>query len=455
MKTFLSRICLTVAMLLSTLAVSAYDFEVDGIYYHILSATDLTCEVVSGDIPYNGDLVIPSGVQYKNKTLIVNSLSAECCAECNNLISIQLPSTVKTLGRRCFAGCSHLSSIALPELTMISESCFSNCIALASIEIPESVMSLKPSCFYNCKSLSTLSLPSGIVEIPKSAFENSGLTSIIIPKEVQSFGENCFAGCDKLSKLYLNGNIEAGALRCGAKKLTIGEACDNITLAGMGYSLYTKETPGEVYLYDRYDIYYTDFTAPYYLNTLIIEDGLTPLMMSVDDCSIKPSARVYEDKYRESKTHLQESWSSSLEVLYIGRELRSEDDVYLWATNLTSLTIGPNVNRLDRISGSHEKLEFLKSLNPVPPIISALRLTEVQFASLEVEVPEEALEAYQADPVWGKFWNLKGVGVESVTADSTKTITGRYNLSGTPVDEDYKGLVVVRFSDGTAKKTIQ
>lgn len=70
-------------------------------------------------------------------------------------------------------------------------------------------------------------------------------------------------------------------------------------------------------------------------------------------------------------------------------------------------------------------------------------------------MPEEALEAYQADPVWGKFWNLKGVGVESVTADSTKTITGRYNLSGTPVDEDYKGLVIVRFSDGTAKKIIQ
>lgn len=35
-------------------AVSAYDFEVDGIYYNILSATDLTCEVTKGKSTLGG-----------------------------------------------------------------------------------------------------------------------------------------------------------------------------------------------------------------------------------------------------------------------------------------------------------------------------------------------------------------------------------------------------------------
>lgn len=49
-------------MLLTILPISAYDFEVDGIYYEVISFSDLTCKVVSGDNEYEGDVVIPSEV---------------------------------------------------------------------------------------------------------------------------------------------------------------------------------------------------------------------------------------------------------------------------------------------------------------------------------------------------------------------------------------------------------
>ena len=78
--------------------------------------------------------------------------------------------------------------------------------------------------------------------------------------------------------------------------------------------------------------------------------------------------------------------------------------------------------------------------------------------NMEVEVPIEALEKYQQAPVWKDFWNLKGVeglvGIEGTEAVAA-TEVGRYDLTGKAVSEDYRGIVIVRYSDGTTTKTVQ
>lgn len=73
---------------------------------------------------------------------------------------------------------------------------------------------------------------------------------------------------------------------------------------------------------------------------------------------------------------------------------------------------------------------------------------------VSVFVPEEALEAYKADKIWGNFWNLQISGVEDVKFDSEREEIGRYDMNGRVVGEDYKGLVIVRFSDGSCKKML-
>ena len=47
---------------------------------------------------------------------------------------------------------------------------------------------------------------------------------------------------------------------------------------------------------------------------------------------------------------------------------------------------------------------------------------------------------------------LKENGVEDVTVDSERGIIGRYDVNGRSVSDDYQGLVIVRYSDGTYKK---
>ena len=48
-KLYLKQLLVAVLALLCSVAASAYDLEVDGIYYNILSISDLTVEVTYGD----------------------------------------------------------------------------------------------------------------------------------------------------------------------------------------------------------------------------------------------------------------------------------------------------------------------------------------------------------------------------------------------------------------------
>lgn len=71
-------------------------------------------------------------------------------------------------------------------------------------------------------------------------------------------------------------------------------------------------------------------------------------------------------------------------------------------------------------------------------------------------VPFEAVEVYKSDSEWGRFKHIQGFdpsGVENVETDKViKSIVGRYDLNGNPVDENYKGIVIIRFSDGSTEK---
>ena len=71
----------TIAMLLCSVMANAHDFEVDGIFYDILSSTDLTVEVTyKGDNSsinhntYSGAIVIPETVTYDGNTYTVTEI---------------------------------------------------------------------------------------------------------------------------------------------------------------------------------------------------------------------------------------------------------------------------------------------------------------------------------------------------------------------------------------------
>ena len=105
MKTII-KISLVLSICSSTTNfINAYDFETNGLYYDIISTSELTCKVVSGDNKYSGDVKIPMTVQYKNRDLNVISICTGAFKDCISLTSVDIPNSVTEIGRGTFSDC--------------------------------------------------------------------------------------------------------------------------------------------------------------------------------------------------------------------------------------------------------------------------------------------------------------------------------------------------------------
>lgn len=122
---------LAIFCLLCSANASAYDFEVDGIYYDVVSLTEFTCKVVKENDKslYRGDIVIPEKVNYNGKELTVVEIADRVFNKCSDLTSISIPKNISSISDYMFQGCSSLTSIVIPNsVTDIGSSAFDGCI---------------------------------------------------------------------------------------------------------------------------------------------------------------------------------------------------------------------------------------------------------------------------------------------------------------------------------------
>jgi hypothetical protein len=107
-----NKLLICLAMLCASITATAYDFEVDGIYYNKL--TNNTCEVTyetTSYKTYSGDIVIPQKVSFDGATYTVTSIGSSAFRYCSNLISIAFPSSLTSIGDLAFDYCSKLKSV--------------------------------------------------------------------------------------------------------------------------------------------------------------------------------------------------------------------------------------------------------------------------------------------------------------------------------------------------------
>ena len=216
MKVNIKKIGISIVLMFSFLATFAYDFEADGLYYRVISTSDFTCAVVDGEIGnvfsgenlYEGNIVIPSHVEYLNKTLTVTAIDGYAFYKCINLQSVILPETLKSIKTSAFEGCG-ISTIHIPNsVTEIGSSAFKNCRNLESISLPQDLKILSSSLFSNCTSLKTIKIPDTIIEIGSSCFKDClGLTSIIFPDGLESIGGYAFENCENINSITFPNNL--------------------------------------------------------------------------------------------------------------------------------------------------------------------------------------------------------------------------------------------------------
>lgn len=141
-----------------SLSASAYDFEVDGIYYNILSIPEAKVEVTYREYTnykyesgYEGDMVLPSTVTLNSRVFTVTRIGENAFYQNEKLISIQLPEHLESIGTNAFYECDHLTGINLPsELTSIEVSAFEGCKQITYLKIPLNVKGIYSRCFNSC-----------------------------------------------------------------------------------------------------------------------------------------------------------------------------------------------------------------------------------------------------------------------------------------------------------------
>ena len=185
---------------------SAYDVEVDGIYYEIDVDSVL---VTSGDNKYSGDIVIPESIIINDRKYSVTSIGDLAFYDCTGLTSVSIPNSVMSIGGGVFYGCSGLISVTIPNsVTSIGNGAFQDCSGLTSVTIPNSVTSIGDYVFSGCSGLASVTIPNSVTCIGKRAFSScSGLTSVTIPNSVTNIGERAFYGCKGLTSVTIPNSV--------------------------------------------------------------------------------------------------------------------------------------------------------------------------------------------------------------------------------------------------------
>lgn len=209
-------------LLFSCQTLSAYDFEVDEIYYTIISASDpYMVEVTDGSYSYTGSVTIPSSVEYSGNIYGVIRIADNAFKYCSELISVTLPEGITSIGDYAFYDCYNMTSIKIPgRVFNIGYSAFTGCSSLpvkddiryadtylvevtdktlAEYTIKANTKFIGTSAFKGCSNMTKITIPSQMISIGEEAFAGCGnLEEINIPKSVNQVGNDAFEDCESL-----------------------------------------------------------------------------------------------------------------------------------------------------------------------------------------------------------------------------------------------------------------
>lgn len=207
----------------------AYDFEVDGLYYNLVSASEKTCELV--------------GYQ-------------------EGITSVMIPLKVTTRG------------MELSVLRINPNTLFTNCASLTKVEMQNPID--LPS-FSGCKNLKEVTLISGIKTIGDNVFQDCPIDSLFVPNSVTRIGANAI---NRVKTLHLEDGETT--LECGGRAVSMEKLY-------LGRNLNTG-TPAYYYKYDDryryYEVYHNNSICGAALKSVEIGPRVTKLAISIfDDCS--------------------------------------------------------------------------------------------------------------------------------------------------------------------------
>ena len=166
-------------------------------------------------------------------------ISAYAFMGCQNLESITIPYSVKSIGEGAFKDCTSLVSCELvtsptnntSSLTSLPDKLFSGCTSLLNlrasyrgetqpfINIIDNIKQIGEYAFYNCSSIERVYINSNITAIPAHAFDgctnmvmfghenNLNETGLYVESFITSLGDYAFSNCDRFETITVPNTI--------------------------------------------------------------------------------------------------------------------------------------------------------------------------------------------------------------------------------------------------------
>ena len=192
MKKYLFFLC----MLISTLSVWAHDFEVNGIFYKIMTNTSVYVSykgdnVIDFSDEYSGSINIPPTVTYNGKTYTVEGVWNNAFKYCTGVTSITIPNTVTTINQSAFS-VTGITSIEIPSsVTTIGQDAFNSCESLKTAYIGGGT--IQSRAFYYATKLEEVTLGNNVTEIQSVAFDETIIKTVTIEGNANPIvNENAF-----------------------------------------------------------------------------------------------------------------------------------------------------------------------------------------------------------------------------------------------------------------------
>jgi hypothetical protein len=310
-------------------------------------------------ITSEADVTFPVGITHIPARMFANTA----------LVSMNLPASVTTIGNGVFAFSPPPGS--RPQIA--------NSGGIQSFTFPPLVTEIPNSLFSGVSSLRSITIPNTITRIGSNAFANSGLRELTIPSSVEHIGSEAFRGSTALSSITLNEGLD-----------TIG----NRAFMGMT-ALRAINIPSSVKYFEAGPGAFDGV----FMNSPITSPIVIPRGVRVIGNNTFRNTRIPSVVISDSTTS-------------IGA------NAFSFNSALTSVEMGSGIETIGAFafSGSTANLGVVTIKAPIPPITTGSAEEGADTLSASVfggpTIPEniillvadnEAVEAYEAAPIWQNF----------------------------------------------------
>ena len=250
-------------------------------------------------------------------------------------------------------------------VTRIGNNAFNFCRRVTSIEIPNSVTSIGESAFSYIYDIQNIEIPNSVTNVGKYAFHNcTSLTNVSMSNNIISISDHMFGFCSNLTSVNIpNGvkSIEEGAFsRCS--------------------SLSSIEIPNSVTSIEN-----TAFELCSSLTSIEIPNSVTSI--------------GYNGAFQYCSNLTNVKLSNSL--------TRIATSTFAHCTSLQHIEIPGNITEITGAAFYNcTGLTSVTNHATTPQEIDNLCFYNVNKSSCVLYVPEESIEAYQADYYWNAFENI-------------------------------------------------